>query len=361
MSTAGGEIVVAPDAQPQRHVALRLRIEPEAHLRDDPEVRLHEHLVRGGAEAALVDVPGLAARQRAHPGAHHLAVREHDLHAALRGHVLAGREVRGPVVERVADDAAPAEVGARDHQLVPAGLDRLVEVEPAHARLDDRVRELLVDLEHAVHPPQAEDDRAADARRRPAVAVVAAGRVRPERGLVQVGDAHDLLDLLDRLGHDDRRGGVVVPGLEGERVAELAEARLVGEDVLRADGCGEAVECAGGDLGRDDAGHAANLLRRAGSVNAARASDGGGERPALAGVEREPRPRVEEVERGGVDRELELLARGHTARRASSTAVKTARSSANSLPSSSPCASVAARTASALTRGASTVKIRWLS
>jgi hypothetical protein len=49
---------------------------------------------------------------------------------------------------------------------VPAGLDRVVEVEPADARLDDGVGAFLVDLEHAVHLPQAEDDRAVQARRR---------------------------------------------------------------------------------------------------------------------------------------------------------------------------------------------------
>ena len=47
--------------------------------------------------------------------------------------------------------------------------------------------------------------------------------------------------------------------------------------------------------------------------------------------------------------------------RVSRQAVKTARSSANSFPSSPSARSAAARTASALTRGASTVKITWLS
>jgi hypothetical protein len=157
------------------------------------------------------------------------------------------------VVERVADDAAPAEVGDREHQLVAAGLDRLVEVEPAHARFDDGVPQLLVDLEHAVHPSQAQDDRAAHSRRRAAVPVVAASAMRPERDLVLVRDPHDLLDLLDRLGHDHRRGGVVVPALVGKRVAKLAQVGLVGEHAVGTDGGGEAVERAGevacGDLG----------------------------------------------------------------------------------------------------------------
>ena len=85
------------------------------------------------------------------------------------------------MIERVADHAPPAEVGDRQPQLVPAGPDRVVEVEPAHAGLDDRIRALLVDLEHAIHVAEADDDRSAHAWRRAAVAVVAALTMRPER------------------------------------------------------------------------------------------------------------------------------------------------------------------------------------
>ena len=231
----GGKVVVPPDAQPERHVALRLRHEPHAHLRDDAEVRLHEELIGRRAEPALVHVPGAAARQRAHARAHDLAVREHDLHAALRAHVDAVRQVRGAVLERVADDAPPADVGHREHELVAARLDRLVQVEPAHARLDDRIPELLVDLEHAVHPPQAHEHRSLHARRRAAVPVVASGRVRPQRHAVPRGDADDLLHLLDRRRHHDRRAGVVVPRRVLERVAELAQVVLRREHALRTE------------------------------------------------------------------------------------------------------------------------------
>ena len=44
-----------------------------------------------------------------------------------------------------------------------ARLDRLVEVKPAHARFDHRIRGLLVDFEHPVHVAQAHDHGAADA------------------------------------------------------------------------------------------------------------------------------------------------------------------------------------------------------
>ena len=225
----GGEVILVPDPEPERHVALRLRHQPDAHLRDDAVVRLHEELVGGGAEAALVDVPRPVARHRAHPRPHQVSVREHHLHAALPGHVGAVRQVRGPVLEVVADHASPAEVGDGDHQLVPAGLNGVVEVEPAHTGLDDGVRGLLVDLEHPVHPAQAEDHGALEARRRAAVAVVHARRMRPERHLVLVRHPHDLLDLLHRLRHQHRRGGVVVPRRERERVAEVAQLVLAGQ------------------------------------------------------------------------------------------------------------------------------------
>ena len=151
-------------------------------------------------------------------------------------------QVGHAVVERVADHAAPAEVGDREPQLVAAGPDRVVEVEPAHPGLDDGIGALLVDLEHAIHVAEADDHRPAHARRRAAVAVVAALAVRPERHLVLVRDPQDLLDLLDRRRHDDGRGGVVVPARVGERIAELRELRLRGQHGGRAEGCDEAVE-----------------------------------------------------------------------------------------------------------------------
>ena len=59
----------------------------------------------------------------------------------------------------------PAKIGDRQAQLVTARLDRVVEVEPGDARLDDRVAEFLVYLKYAVHPAQVDDDGAAYTRR----------------------------------------------------------------------------------------------------------------------------------------------------------------------------------------------------
>jgi hypothetical protein len=236
------EVVVLPHPQPQRHVDLGIGHQPDAHLGDDPVVGLHEELVGRRPEAALVDVPGLVVGHRAHAGAHDVAVGQHDLHPALHAHVQPVGQVGRAVVERVADHAPPAEVCAGEHQVVATGLERLVEVEPAHARLDDRVAELLVDLEHAVHVAQAHDHRAAHARGRAAVAVVAAGAVRPQRDALLVGDPHDRLDLLDRRGHDDRRRRVVVRRGVLERIAELVQVRVGREHLVHAERDREGVD-----------------------------------------------------------------------------------------------------------------------
>ncbi len=258
------EIVLLPGADPEGHVRLWLRHQPHAHLRDDPVVRLHEQLIGRRPEAALVEVPRLVVGHRAHARTQHVAVGEHDLHAALRGHVLAVGEVGHAVVERVADHAAPAEVGNREPQLVAAGPDRVVEVEPAHARLDHRVRAPLVDLEHAVHVAQAHDHRAAHARSRPAVAVVSPLAVRPERHPVLVGDAQHLLDLLHARRHHDGRGGVLVPGRVRERITELGEVCGRRQHPRRPERGGEPVECGRECLvrrrGRERRAHAADHL-----------------------------------------------------------------------------------------------------
>ena len=145
------EVGVPRHGEHQRRVRLGPAHEPDAHARDDPVVGLDEERVEDRPEPALVQVPGLVVGHRAHAGAQELAVGEDDLHAAGRHEVRAVRQVGDAVVERVADDAAPAEVGDGEHEVVPAGLQRVVEVEPAHAGLDDRVGELVVDLEDAVH------------------------------------------------------------------------------------------------------------------------------------------------------------------------------------------------------------------
>src|SRR5262249_31842606 len=80
-----------------------------------------------------------------------------------------------------------------------AVLEVVEEVEEAHAGLDDRVGELVVDLQHAVHAPEADLDRVPDPRCRAAVGEVAALTECPQRNAELVGDANDLLDVGDRV------------------------------------------------------------------------------------------------------------------------------------------------------------------
>src|SRR5690606_19858243 len=103
-----------------------------------------------------------------------------DLHAAVRAEVIAVRQRRASraALEGVADEAAPAGIGAVDPEPQAALADVAVEIEVADAGLDERVREILVDLDDLVHALQVEHDAAGVDGRRAAVGEVAAGRDR---------------------------------------------------------------------------------------------------------------------------------------------------------------------------------------
>jgi hypothetical protein len=248
----------------RRDVDLRLRDQPAAHLGDDAEVRLHEDAVRGRPVAVLAQRSGAGRRHGAEPRAQQRAVRQHDLHATLPRLVVAERGEADAVVEGVADDAAPAEVGDRGPQRQPPTADLLEEVEEAHAGLDDGVGELRVELEDAVHPAQVDDDAAAHPRGRPAVAVVPALGDRPQVHARAGGDPDDLLDLLGARGRHDSGRLVLDPGRMRVRVAELPDLQRVGRDVLCPQGCGEAfdgdVEAAASGLRRRAVGPGVHAL-----------------------------------------------------------------------------------------------------
>jgi hypothetical protein len=112
--------------------------------------------------------------------------------------------VADAVIERVADDATPSGVRRIDPQLQIALLDVAVEIEVADARLHDGAAAPLVDGDDSVHALEIDHDATRQNRRRAAIAQVLAGRDRIERQLVLVGNAHDLLHLLDA---DRRHGG----------------------------------------------------------------------------------------------------------------------------------------------------------
>ena len=104
---------------------------------------------------------------------------------------------------------------------------RLGDLEVRHARLDDDALGVEVDLEHAVHPRERDDD----ARRRPAARRPRApSRRRGRRTARRARDsAHDRLHLLGRLRKDDERGHDPVPGqavaLVGAQLLRLVDHR----------------------------------------------------------------------------------------------------------------------------------------
>jgi hypothetical protein len=114
-----------------------------------------------------------------------------------------------------------------------ACLDSLVEVKPTHARFDDRVSELLVDLEHLVHVAERQHQRAPNPRSGAAIPVVLAPPERPEGHAVFVGDSHDRLNVFDAAGadytarHIHRRPG------ELERILKVGQ--VLGIQLLRPD------------------------------------------------------------------------------------------------------------------------------
>src|ERR1700694_4375942 len=82
--------------------------EPEAHASHDPIIRLREEAVQDGTEAVFRGVPvrELARIEGAVAGAKHLAVAEHDLHAAGKAEMVEIGSIARALVERVSDHAA---------------------------------------------------------------------------------------------------------------------------------------------------------------------------------------------------------------------------------------------------------------
>ncbi len=146
--------------------------------------------------------------------------------------------VADAVVQRIADGAAPARVGGVDPDLQPAVLDVAVEVEIGDARLNQGEMALGVDLQHAVHPLQVDDDAAADIGAGAAIGVVLAGGDRVERDPVPVGCPDNGLDLLHRVRANGGRGDQLIGLVLGhrERVPIREQVVVRGEDPVLPDG-----------------------------------------------------------------------------------------------------------------------------
>ncbi len=128
-----------------------------------------------------------------------------------------------------------------------------IEVEVAHAGLDERVCLVLAHLEDLVHALQVEHDAARVDRRRAAVGEIAPGRDRVERNRVAVRDLDDLLNLRHGLGRDSR-GGDLLAGLAPERrvrVAIRVHGFVAREHPVLADSGTELLD-GRGEIGRAD-------------------------------------------------------------------------------------------------------------
>ena len=134
-------------------VRLVLRAQLHAHLGDHAEVRLGEDAVNVGAEAVVVFGEHVGARQGTHAGAQQVAGGQHHLHAALIVKAVppVGGGVGAAVVQGVADDAAPGRVHHLHGQPIALLLNVAEQVEQGHARFNDGVVLLVVDLDDAVH------------------------------------------------------------------------------------------------------------------------------------------------------------------------------------------------------------------
>src|SRR5690606_36885911 len=98
--------------------------------------------------------PGLIVRESGHSGTHYLAVRRHDLHAAVATEVIAILTVgvADAVIECIADETAPARIRAVDPDLQPAILDMAVEIVIRDSGLDDARASPLVHAAVVVIP-----------------------------------------------------------------------------------------------------------------------------------------------------------------------------------------------------------------
>ena len=98
---------------------LRRRHEPQTHLGHDAVVRLLEQPIDARAETRLELLPGLSARHSTHTGAHHSAVRQDHLNAALGLEMVAvGCERHADAaVQRIAQHTAPARARDVDPEL----------------------------------------------------------------------------------------------------------------------------------------------------------------------------------------------------------------------------------------------------
>ena len=222
----GGACVVGRiEGRELRDDRLRPPQEPQRDLGGDPEGALRadedaEHVGAGGVEPAAAETDDLAVREHhGQPG--HVVDREPVLEAVRAARVLGD----------VAADRAHLLAGGIGRVVEPVGSDRVGHLEVRHAGLDDDSLRVEVDVEHAVHARQRDDDALGDRER--AAGEAGAGAARDEGDPVLVAGADDRLDVLRRLDQADRGRDHPPPGqpvaLVGAEILGLEQQRVRGQ------------------------------------------------------------------------------------------------------------------------------------
>ncbi len=243
------QVGVLVDDEDERRVGLRSSLEPHPHPHNDAEVGLDEQLVQRGTEAASVGVPRGAVRVGALAGAQQVTVGQHHLEACVQPVVGTVALVGVAGVHGVADERTPGQVRHRRHQVEAALGNGAVQVLPGHPRLDDRVSQLVIDLQHPVEALEAELDSTSTTGGGPAVTKVASLAVRRDGDSPAVRDAHDLLHLRHRARLHDGRGGEGLVARDPEGVLELVDRGSVRAHPLVADSGGQLRDHPGRDRG----------------------------------------------------------------------------------------------------------------
>ena len=153
------DVVVAEYERLAFDIRLGLGHQPDAHLGHDPEVRLREDAVEVGAVAVLELLPRLESGRAPMP------VRTSSpppVTTSSRNARPSDRDTDSWYSRRRdlarCRSRCPSPGRGIDPKLELALLDVAIQIEIAHAGLDERIGVALVDLEDAVHPLQIEHD-----------------------------------------------------------------------------------------------------------------------------------------------------------------------------------------------------------
>ncbi len=184
--------------------------QPESELGDDAVIGLGEDPIQVRSISPLEDLPGVGLRQRAHPRAQHLAVREDDFHPAGKEKMFSIGRIPDAAIQRIAGRPGNGRRGGTgEPERILVFLDVIVELFVRDTRFDEGETEIRIDFQDAVHPFQIEHHLTPFGRRGRTIPEVPTGRDHPDRDFVFVADRDNLLDLFDRRSLEGGRRSMV--------------------------------------------------------------------------------------------------------------------------------------------------------